>query len=326
MGRMLNRRTALISAAGLLAPSVAFAQAEERFDAFVAGVKAEARRAGVREATLTEAFAGVRPNQRVIELDRRQPSSTLSWAEYRDRFVPASKQQNARDNFRRERALLQQVEARYGVDAAVMNGIWGVESSWGAIRGNYKLVEALATLSWEGRRGAYFRKELLNVLRIIDGGDVSVAKATGSWAGAMGQPQFMPSSFLAYAVDFDGDGKRDIWDSKADVCGSMANYLAKNGWRAGEPWGQPVRLPAGFNLAAAGRDMRRPLGEWMRQGVTREDGRPFGRTDVLGGVLVPDGVLGGDAFMVYTNFNVIRKYNSPDFYALSVGLLADASY
>lgn len=322
-GRMLNRRTALAAAATWAAtPALA---AGESFEAFVAGVKAEARRSGIGDATLTAAFAGVQPNQRVIELDRRQPSATLSWAEYRDRFVPAAKRQLARENYGRERALLQRVEARYGVDARVMNGIWGVESGWGAIRGNYRLVEALATLSWEGRRGAYFRKELMNVLRILDTGEVSAAKATGSWAGAMGQPQFMPSSFLSYAVDFDGDGRRDIWDSKEDVCASMANYLARNGWRAGEPWGQPVRLPPGFNLGAAGRDVKRSLGDWARQGVTRDDGTPFGRPDVMGAVLVPDGAVGGDAFMVYNNYNVIRRYNSPDSYALSVGLLADAS-
>ena len=319
---MITRRTALIATAAALAASPAQA---ESFESFVAGVKAEARRAGVRDATLADAFAGVQPNQRVIELDRKQPSSSLSWAEYRDKFVPASKQQLARENFRKERDLLMRVEAAYGVDARVMNGIWGVESGWGAIRGNYKLVEALSTLSWEGRRGPYFRKELLNVLKILDGGDITPAKATGSWAGAMGQPQFMPSSYLAYAVDFDGDGKRDIWDSKADVCGSMANYLAKNGWRAGEPWGQAIRLPQSFNLSTAGRDTKRTLGEWMRQGVTRLDGSPFTRTDVMGAVLVPDGVVGGDAFMVYPNYNVIRRYNSPDAYALSVGLLADAS-
>ena len=313
----------MMGAASLLAAAPALGQ--DSFAAYVAGVKAEARRSGVSEATLTAAFAGVTPNQRVIELDRRQPSGSMSWAEYRAKFVPASKQAQAREVYQRERPLLAQVEARYGVDSRVLVGIWGVESGWGAVRGNYRLVEALTTLAWEGRRGAYFRKELMNVLRILEAGDVTPARALGSWAGAMGQPQFMPSSYLSYAVDFDGDGKRDIWDSKADVVASMANYLARNGWKAGEPWGQAVRLPPGFNIGAAGRDNRRPLGEWTRQGVVREDGRPFGRADVMGAVLVPDGSPGGDAFMVYTNYNVIRRYNSPDVYALSVGVLADAA-
>ncbi len=320
-GRMMHRRSALLGAASLAAVPAA---AQDSFSAFVAGVKAEARRAGISEPTLTAAFAGVGPNQRVIELDRRQPESTMTWPEFRARIIPATRLSAARDAFQREQSLLARVEARYGVDQHIIVGIWGAETGFGAIRGNYRLVEALSTLAWEGRRGAYFRKELMNVLRILEAGDVTPAKALGSWAGAMGQPQFMPSSFLSYAVDFDGDGRRDIWESKPDVFGSIANYLAKSGWRAGEPWGQPIRVPAGFNAAGAGRDNKRPLGEWTRQGVTRDDGRPFSRADVMGGVLLPGG-LGGDAFMVYANFNAIRRYNPSDFYALTVGLLADAS-
>ena len=145
---------------------------------------------------------------------------------------------------------------------------------------------------------------------------------TGSYAGAMGQPQFMPSSYLRYAVDFDGDGRRDIWDSKPDVLASIANYLARSGWRAGEPWGQPVRLPPGFDAADTGRDNRRPLGEWMRLGVTRDDGGRFSRADVPAAIVLPDGA-GGEAFATYANFAVIRRYNPSDYYALSVGLLGD---
>ncbi|MGI4950627.1 MAG: lytic murein transglycosylase [Janthinobacterium lividum] len=320
---MLNRRTALLTAAAL--PLAAPALGQDSFSGFVAGVKAEARRAGISDGTLSAAFAGVAPNQRVIELDRKQPESTMGWAEFRSKILPPAKLQAARENYGREQALLSRVEARFGVDAHVILGIWGAETRFGAIRGNYNLVEALSTLAWEGRRGAYFRKELMNVLRILEAGDVTPAKATGSWAGAMGQPQFMPSSYLTYAVDFDGDGRRDIWESKPDVFGSIGNYLAKSGWRAGEPWGQPVVVPAGFNVAGASRDNRRSLGEWMRDGVMRADGRPFGRSDVMGAVIVPDRTPGGDAFMVYPNFNAIRRYNPSDFYALTVGLLADAS-
>ena len=321
--RFLNRRALLL--AGACLPLAGRASGQDSFGGFVAGVKAEARRNGISEATLAAAFAGVSPNQRVIELDRRQPESTMGSAEFRAKIVPATRLAAARENYQREQALLAQVEARYGVDAHVIIGIWGLETGFGAIRGNYKLVEALSTLAWEGRRGPYFRKELMNVLRILEAGDITAAKATGSWAGAMGQPQFMPSSYLSYAVDFDGDGRRDIWESKPDVFGSIANYLAKSGWRAGEPWGQPVTLPAGFNVAGAGRENRRSLGEWMAQGVMRDDGRRFARSDVVGAVVVPDRVAGGDAFMVYANFQAIRRYNPSDFYALSVGLLADAS-
>jgi membrane-bound lytic murein transglycosylase B len=324
---MIHRRTTMMAAAAALAaPSFsAPASAQEPFAAFVAGVKAEARRAGISEATLTAAFAGVQPNQKVIDLDRRQVEFTLTWQEYRTRVLPPSRLQAARENYAREKALLARVEAQYGVDPLVIIGIWGIESGFGANKGTYHLIEALGTLAWEGRRAAYFRKELMNALRILQAGDVTPARLTGSYAGAMGQPQFMPSSYLASAVDFDGDGRRDIWDSKADVFGSIGNYLAKAGWRRGEPWGQPVRLPARFDAASAGRDRRRPLSEWMRDGVLRDDGTPFGRTDVSGAVVVPDGAAAGEGYMVYPNFTAIRRYNPSDFYALAVGLLGNAA-
>ncbi|MBC7798988.1 MAG: lytic murein transglycosylase [Gemmatimonadaceae bacterium] len=320
---MLNRRTLILTAAATAAAP--YAHAQGGFDAFVRGVKAEAKRAGIRDATLEQAFAGVVPNPRVIELDRRQPEFTLTWPEYRARVLPDSRIQAARDNYARERTLLAQVNERYGVDPLIIVGIWGVESAFGTNKGNFRLVESLSTLAWEGRRAAFFRSELLNVLRILDQGDVSAARLTGGWAGAMGQPQFMPSSYLRSAVDFDGDGRRDIWDSKPDVFGSIANYLAKAGWRRNEPWAQPVRLPAGFDTAGAGRDKSRALGDWMRAGVRRDDGRDFGRTDVMGAVVVPTGAAAGEGYMTYPNFNVIRRYNPSDFYALAVGLLGEAA-
>ena len=320
MGGMLNRRSLILSAPALMAAAPGHAQ--DAFGGFVAGVKAEARRAGIREATLASAFAGVQPNPRVIELDRKQPEFTLTWPEYRARVLPDSRLQAARENYARERGLLAQVEQRFGVDPGVVMGIWGIESAFGANKGNYRLVEALSTLAFEGRRAAYFRTELLNALRILDAGDVTPARLTGGWAGAMGQPQFMPSSYLRLAVDFDGDGRRDIWDSKPDVFGSIANYLAKNGWRSGEPWGQPVRVPPG---TFGGRENRRSLGEWMRAGVTRADGSPFTRPDAVGAVVTPDGIAPGEGFMVYGNFGAIRRYNPSDFYALAVGLLGDTA-
>jgi membrane-bound lytic murein transglycosylase B len=159
-------------------------------------------------------------------------------------------------------------------------------------------------------------------LRILDHGDVTPARMTGSYAGAMGQPQFMPSSYLRYAVDFEGHGRRDIWTSRPDVLGSIANYLASSGWRAGEPWGQAVTVPASFDAASAGRDNRRPVGDWLRQGVRVAGGRPLARPDMPAAVLLPDGAS-GDAFLVYANFSAIRRYNPSDYYALVVGLLGD---
>ncbi len=307
----------------LLAPAAASAQGG--FPAFVDGVKNEARRLGIRDATLQAAFAGVQPNQRVVELDRRQPEFNLTWPEYRARVLPETRLQAARENYARERPLLARVEERFGVDPLVMLGIWGIESAFGSNKGNYRLIEALSTLAWEGRRAAFFRAELLNALRILDSGDVTAAGLTGGYAGAMGQPQFMPSSYVRFAVDFDGDGRRDIWDSKPDVFGSIANYLAKSGWRRGEPWGQPVRLPPGFDTASASRDNRQSLGEWKRQGIRRSDGREFTRSDVSAGMVVPAGAAPGEGYLTYANFNVIRRYNPSDFYALAVGLLGDAA-
>ncbi len=320
---MLDRRSLLLVT--LVAGSAPSARAAETFKAFVSSVKADARRVGIRQATLDAAFAGVAPDQKIIEKDRNQPEFTLTWPEYRARVLPPARLQAARENSNRERALLTRIEARYGVDRSIMVGVWGIESAFGANKGSYRLVEALSTLAWEGRRASYFRKELLNALRILDAGDVTPARLTGGYAGAMGQPQFMPSSYLSYAVDFDGDGKRDIWDSKPDVFASMANYLARNGWRRGETWGQPARLPAEFDPALAGRDNQRPPGEWARLGVRRGDGGALSAGDPMAGLVIPEGAARGEAYLTYHNFNVLRRYNPSDFYALAVGLLGDAA-
>jgi membrane-bound lytic murein transglycosylase B len=317
---MFTRRVFL--AAPLAAASLS-ARAAGNFDAFLASVRAEAHHAGIRPDVLDAAFAGVSPNAKILQLDHNQPEFTLTWAQYRARVLPESRLQAASAAYRRNMAVLGRVWQRYAVDPHVIVGIWGLESGFGAKTGTYGVVESLATLAYEGRRASYFRKELINTLRILNDGDIAPRAMTGSWAGAMGQPQFMPSSYLAYAVDFDGDGRRDIWHSLPDVFGSVGNYLAKCGWRAGEPWGQQIQVPPGF-AAAGGRDVSRPLGAWMADGVRRIDGSKFSRADVHGAVVLPDGA-GGEAFMVYQNFHVIRRYNPSDYYALAVGLLGIAA-
>jgi membrane-bound lytic murein transglycosylase B len=318
---MLDRRSLLAASlsAALIAPARA---ATDSFQGFLAGLRAEARRSGISAATLNSAFAGVQPNQKVLERDRHQPEFTMTWAQYRALLITDQRIVNGRAAWQQNRALLGRVQDRFGVEPGVIVGIWGLESSFGTGMGDFHVVEALATLAWEGRRASFFRGELIAALRILDNGDVTPARMTGSYAGAMGQPQFMPSSYLRYAVDFEGHGRRDIWNSRADVLGSIANYLARSGWRSGEPWGQPVTLPANFNTYATGRDDRRPVGEWARQGVRSADGRPLARPDVPAAVILPDGA-GGDAFLVYANFAAIRRYNPSDYYALVVGLLGD---
>ncbi len=316
---MLTRRV-LLSAPLLAAPFIA-SRAAGAFSAFLASVRAQALRQGIRAETLNAAFSGVSLNARVIELDNHQPEFSLTWAQYRARVLPASRLQAATAAYRRHASTLSAVAARYGVEPQIVIGIWGLESGFGAKTGGFSVVESLATLAYDGRRAAYFRGELLHALRILNDGDISARGMTGSWAGAMGQPQFMPSSYLQYAVDFDGDGKRDIWNSLPDVFGSVANYLARCGWHTGQPWGQPVQVPAAY-AGATGRETMRPLSAWQEEGIRRIDGRRFSRTDVHGALLQPDGP-GGEAFMVYDNFRVIRRYNPSDDYALAVGLLGN---
>lgn len=310
--------------AGLPLAVPARAQDEASFAGFLAGVRAEARRAGIRDATLAQALGPIHPNQRVIELDRRQPEFTMTWAQYKARVLTDAKLAGGRAAFAQNRPLLLAVDERFRVTPGVVVGIWGMETNYGAITGGYNVVEALATLAWEGRRASFFRQHLITALKILDSGDVAPSRMLGSYAGAMGQPQFMPDSYMRFAVDFDGDGRRDIWSSRPDVLASIANYLARSGWRYGEPWGQAVLVPPDFNPAYAGREGRRTLGEWTRMGVRRADGSPFTRDDVAGAVVMPDGA-GGEAYMTYANFNVIRRYNPSDYYALGVGLLGEQS-
>jgi len=317
---MQTRRILLASALPAVVAARAFASPPDSFHAFLTGVRAEARRAGISPATLELAFAGVSPNQKVLERDRHQPESTLTWARYRALVITDKRIANGREAVAANRALFQRVEQRYGVGTGVVAGIWGLESSFGTGTGDFRVVEALATLAWDGRRASFFHGELMAALRILDHGDVAPGAMTGSYAGAMGQPQFMPTSYLRYAVDFDGHGRRDIWTSKPDVLGSIANYLAQSGWRSGQTWGQPVIVPAG--LEAAGRDARRPLAEWARAGVRPVDGRWIATSDTPAGLLAPDGA-GGETFAVFANFAAIRRYNPSDFYALAVGLIGD---
>ncbi len=273
----LHRRTLLAAAPSLAATSALAAERTtsrpvERhaapkaapsagsFDAYVVGVKEEAVRRGMSAATLDRAFANVRMNQKVIDLDQHQPEFTTTWEVYRNRIVSEARVTKGRELYARHRDLLAAVSARYGVSPGVLMGIWAIESNYGASTGGFNVIEAVATLAWEGRRAAFFRSELMDALRILDHGDITPERMTGSYAGAMGQTQFMPDSFLRYAVDYSGNGRRDIWGDLGDVFGSTANYLSREGWRPGFGWGEEVVLPAGFDTATAGRENRRSGG------------------------------------------------------------------
>jgi membrane-bound lytic murein transglycosylase B len=317
---MLHRRLFAASIPVVLANRV---WAADSFQSFLASVRSEARQSGVRPVTLDRALAGLQPNQKVLDHFRHQPEFTMTWAQYRALVITDQRAVNGRSAFHQNAALIQAIQDRYGVGAGVMVAIWGVESSFGQKTGDYPVIEALATLAWQTARGPFFRSELIAALRILDSGDVTPARMTGSYAGAMGQPQFMPTSYLRYAVDFEGNGKRDIWGSKADTLASIANYLAKAGWRQGQGWGVEVSVPANFNAAMSGRDNRRPVAEWAAMGVRRLDGRALATMDLQAAVLLPDGIT-GDAFLVYPNFAAIRRYNASDYYAVAVGLIGDS--
>ncbi len=336
---MLNRRYLLAAAptvlAGLSAAAPALAQAPQKpsrtttpeeaesFARYIAGVKDEARRKGISAAVLDRAFAGVHINWRVIELDRSQPEVHFTWEQYRTRIVNDTRVQRGREQLAKHRDVLRRVQDRFGVPPEIIVGLWGLESDYGRQMGNFNVIEAVATLAWEGRRGAFFREELMDSLKIVQAGDIAPEKMVGSWAGAMGQTQFMPDSFLRYAVDFDGDGRRDMWDSFPDVFASTANNLAVEGWKAAQPWGLQVRLPAAFDPALAGRDKRHQAADWARWGIASVDGRALAPSDGMASIVLPGGVQ-SDAFLVFSsNFRALRAYNPSDYYALSIGLLAD---
>lgn len=316
----ITRRLALAASCALAAAGAQ--AATESFEAFLDGIRGEARRQGVSAGTLDRALRGIGPNQRVLELDRRQPEFTLTWEQYRDGRLSQQRIENGRRAHADNRATLASVQDRFKVTPRVVVAIWGLETNYGGFTGNFNVIESLATLAWDGRRSTYFRNELLAALKILDGGHVSPERMRGSWAGAMGHPQFMPSNFDRLAVDMDGDGRRDIWGSRPDALGSIANYLARSGWREQELWGREVTLPPGFDPATAGRQNTRPLREWVRAGLRRADGGALPPLDLAAAILLPGGA-GGQAFAVYPNFNVIRRYNPSDFYALVVGMLSD---
>ncbi len=289
---MMHRRTftRLATTATLVPVFAHTASADAGFQAWLQGVRREALGQGIDAGTLDRAFRGVEPIPRVLELDRSQPEFKLSWQEYLERVVSEERVARGRENLRANAALLSRISDSYGVPSNVIVALWGIESNYGTRMGTFLVVGALATLAYNGRRPKYFRAELMAALKILAQGHITPERMLGSWAGAMGQCQFMPTSFLALAVDGDGDGKRDIWGTKADVFASAANYLRKSGWQASQRWGEEV---TGQSSAGAG-----------------------------GRLVTPEGA-GGRTYRVTSNFNAIRRWNPSDFFALAVGILSD---
>ena len=290
---------------------------ERSFATWLQDLRAEAMTLGIRAQTLDTALTGLQPLPRVIELDRKQPEETLTYAQYLERMLPAARVQKGLRLLNEHRALLQEIGAKYGVPPGVIVALWGMETDFGRIAGHFPVLAALATLAYDGRRSVLFRHELLAALKIVDAGYVRPEAMTGSWAGAMGQNQFMPSSFLQYAVDYDGDGRRDIWTTLADVFASTANYLARSGWQERETWGHRVVLPAGFEVPTTSDQMSKSRTAWQALGIRQADGGvlPDGPEPAL--LVLPGGAT-GPAFLVYRNYQVLLKWNRSTYFVLTV--------
>lgn len=306
------------------------------FSAYLQTVAARARREGVSDATISRTFSGLTPNPRVIELDGGQPSRQTApppVAPYIATHVDSARISRGRTRYQQDYARIPSIEARFGVPGSILFAIWGHETNYGSYTGDFDLARSLATLAWEGRRRALFEGELIALLKMVDRG-VPSYRLKGSWAGAFGNPQFLPSVYLRLAADGDGDGDTDIWSSDADTLASIANYFRDAGWRRDEPWGVRAAVSSSLNARAYGTKLNaptcgrvherhgvwKPVSEWKRLGVT-----PMGAIadDVLASLFQPDGP-GTTAYLITGNYRVILQYNCSNYYALSVGLLADA--
>lgn len=301
--------------------------ADVSFDKYVEGLKQEARQEGISEQILKEAFNDVKYRPRAVVADRNQPEKKLTLDEYIPRAVPKWKVEKAKALYKKYYPQLQTIGAKYGVQPRFIIALWGVESNFGTFTGGYNVIDALSTMAYDGRREAFFRKQTMAALTILQQGHIDASHMKGSWAGAMGQCQFMPSSFLSFAADGDGDGKKDIWESKADVFASTANYLSQSGWKEHRTWGRQVKLPKGFDVSLGGRSASQGkyLSEWSKLGITRYDGRALPKlsNDIKAWLIVPDDAQ-GRVYLVYNNYNVLMKWNRSYYFALAVSHLADA--
>jgi membrane-bound lytic murein transglycosylase B len=327
----------LCAIASAIVAASAFVTAQEArpsFSEFLAGVRQDALAHGIRQEIVDEALADIEePLPVVIERDRTQAEIVLPLEDYVSRRLTPKFMRGARETYAAHRALLEEIGTAYGVQPRIIAAVWGLESNFGRFSGVRPTVAALATLAWDPRRSTFFRGELLDALDILNRGDIDVAHMRGSWAGAMGQVQFMPSSYLTYAEDYDGDGRRDIWSTPADVFASIANYLAGHGWNDDETWGRQVRVSDAAAHAIASDVARRagtcqatrdmtvvlPAARWQALGVRLPNGRALPSQ-------TPDAALVSgrtDHFLVYRNYDALLQYNCAHSYAISVGVLAD---
>lgn len=306
-------------------PGSAAALADDvEFADWLTGIREAALKAGVASQTFDRSLRGVRPDPRVVEANESQPEFTRPVWEYLEGALSDTRVARGKALLAENKLLLDRIEEAYGVDRHVLVAIWGLESNYGTFQGTMSVVRSLATLGYKGRRQDYGRTQLIAALQIIQSGDVEAERLLGSWAGAMGQTQFIPTTYNSHAVDFDGDGKRDIWNSRADALASAAHYLQKSGWRRGTVWGYEVKLPQGFDFAEADMSVSKTQDEWVKAGVVRIDGRTFpgGEAEERSSIFLPSGHK-GPAFLVMHNFRTVLSYNASTSYSLAVHLLAD---
>jgi len=310
----------LLLACALPSPSIA---ADVDFSTWLSRLRHDAIGQGIRPQSVALALQGVHEIPRVLELDRHQPESSFTFEQYLDRVVTPQRIDTGRQRLDENRALLEQIGARYGVQPRFIVALWGLETDFGRVTGDFPVISSLATLAYDGRRSELFRRELIAAIRIVDQGYIRPEEMMGSWAGAMGQSQFMPSSYLEAAVSYSGDGRRDIWNRREDVLASIANYLSRLGWHGSETWGREVLVPHDFDMRLVGKTIRKPLKEWRQLGIRLLDGGELPSRDLTAALVMPDGE-GGRAFLAYDNFRTILKWNNSSYFALSVGALADA--
>jgi len=313
---------ALLMGSNAIATAASSSQAQDGFQPWLEGLRKDALAEGVSAQTLNQALAGLAPDAEVIKRDRRQPEFTLTFWRYLNNAVSERRIERARSLMTTHRPLLEEVRRKYGVQPRFLVAFWGLESNFGDYTGGFPVVRSLATLAHDPRRSRFFRRQLLDALKILDEGHIPLESMMGSWAGAMGQVQFIPSTFRAFAVDHDGDGRRDLWNSLPDIFASAANYLSSEGWKGDETWGREIKLPGGFDWNLTEPGTKKPLAEWQKLGVRRADGGDLPRADMSGAIVLPAGHQ-GPAFLVYGNFRTTMIWNRSTLYALAIGHLAD---
>jgi membrane-bound lytic murein transglycosylase B len=308
--------------AALLWLAAADAASAQGAKACVEGLWPSAKSAGIARATFDRAFQGFSIDPEVIELATYQPEYVKPVGEYIDRAVSNKRIEGGKQKLAEYQALLGALENRYGVDRHILIAIWGVESNYGMQPGEKNVIRSLGTLYCSGTKAKFAKPQIVSALKILQRGDISFEAMNGSWAGAMGHTQFIPTTYSAYAVDYDGDGKRDIWNDIPDALASTASYLKVSNWRPGETWGYEVRLPKGFDPKKVGESTQRTLGEWHKLGIVRANGEPFPRLSDQASLFSPEGAQ-GPSFLVLNNFRSLLRYNVAKSYALAVGHLSD---